>query len=120
MANEINIQASLTVQKFSPATQATGYKDITQTLTGVCSNVQSLTTTAAQLLTGSIGTSLGYLFVKNLDATNNALLTLDSGGTQVFALLRPGEFCLVPVNQNALYGKASAATVSVCVCAAQT
>jgi hypothetical protein len=121
MANEINIQASLTVQKFSPATQGTGNKDITQTNSCACSNIQSLGTGTGQALElGVITSNLGYLFVKNLDATNNALLTLDSANAQVFALLRPSEFCLVPVNQNTLYGKSSASTVSVLVCACQT
>ena len=121
MANEINIQASITVQKFSPAVSGSASKDITQTNSLVFSNVQSIGTGTGQILgLGVITTNLGYLFVKNLDGTNNALLTLDSNNTQVFALLRPGEFCLVPVNQNTLYGKSSAGTVNVLVCACQT
>ncbi len=121
MANEINIQAAITVQKFSPAVSGSASKDITQTNSCACSNIQSLGTGTGQALeVGAITTNLGYLFVKNLDATNNALLTLDSNNAQVFALLRPGEFCLLPVNQNTLCGKSSASTVNVAVYACQT
>jgi len=120
MANEINIQATLTVQKFSPPVQGFGVKDINQTNAGAITNIQNLSTaTLQQLNLGGMMTNVGYLFVKNLDQTNNALLTLDSANAQVFALLRPNEFCLVPVNQNTIYGKSSASTVNVLICAAQ-
>ena len=121
MANELNIQAILTAQRYSPAMQGSGNLNINQTATLSVCNIQSLTTGTGQSLNiGSIGTSqAGYLFVKNLDQTNNAQLTLDSANSNVFAVLKPNEFCLVPVSNLTVYGKASASTVSVLVVAAQ-
>ena len=121
MANEINIQASITMQKFTPAMQCSGSKDINQTNSCGNVNVQSLTTSTGQALQlGGITSNLGYLFVKNLDQSNNVQLTLDSNNAQIFALIRPNEFCLVPVSQNTIYGKAVTSTANVMVAAAQT
>ncbi|SRR6266540_1987580 len=118
MANEINIQAILTVQRFTPALQGAGNKDITQTGTHGITNVQNVGT-AAELLTFVDVATLGYLFVKNLDATNYMQLALDSGFAQIFAKIRPGEFCLLPANQNTVYAKANTAAVDVMVVAAE-
>ncbi len=93
MANEINIQAALTVQRFTPAVCGSGNLNINQT--NNCGNacVQNLGTGTGQALQfGGITTALGYLFVKNVDTTNNVQLTLDTANAQVFALLRPNEF----------------------------
>src|SRR6266516_839138 len=110
MANEINIQATLTVQRFIPAIQGSGNLNINQTGTHCIGNVQNVGTAAEQLTIADVAT-LGYLFVKNLNVTNFVQLGLDSAVTQIFAKLRPGEFCLVPVNQNAIYAKANTAAV---------
>jgi len=118
MANEINIQAVLTMQRFTPAMQGSGNLNINQTGTHFVANVQNIATGAEQLTLVDVAT-LGYLFVKNLDLTNYVQLGLDSGVTQIFAKLRPGEFCLVPVNQTAIYAKANTAAVDVLVCAAE-
>ncbi|SRR5258707_363894 len=121
MANEINIQAILTVQRYTPAVQGSGNLNITQTNSGGNLSIQNLGTGTGQALQlGGIASSLGYLFVKNLDTTNNVQLTLDSNNAQIFALLRPGEFCMMPVNQNTIYGKAAANNANVMVVAAQT
>ncbi len=120
MANEINIQAVLTGQRFSPPMQGSGNLNINQTNTHCIGNVQNVPTAGLALQFGDCSTNLGYLFVKNLDATNYVQLTLDSGFAQIFAKLRPSEFCLMPVNQNTIYAKANTAACDVMVCAAQT
>jgi len=118
MANEINIQAVLTIQRSTPPMCASGALDITQTGKHCICSVQNIGTTAEQLVIGDCAT-LGYLFVKNLDATNYVQLGLDASVTQIFAKLRPNEFCLVPANQNAIYAKANTAACDVCVTAAE-
>ena len=120
MANEINIQAVLTVQMAnSPAMQAAGTKDITQTAKRCSVNVQNIGTSAELLTYGDVAT-VKYVLVKNMDATNYVQLALDSGFTQIFAKMLPGEFCLIPTNQNNVYARANTTAVDCCVCAADT
>jgi hypothetical protein len=111
MANEINIQAALTVQRYSPPVQGSGSKDVSPTGTGCAANIQKITTTAVALTLGNITTAnLGYLFVKHLGSANVLSLGLDSAVTsQIFAKLAAGEFCLLPANQVSYYGKSDAA-----------
>src|SRR5260221_5152693 len=106
MANEINIQAILTVQRYTPAVQGSGNLNITQTNSGGNLSIQNLGTGTGQALQlGGIASSLGYRFVKNLDTTNNVQLTLDSNNDHLVALLRPGEFGITRLNQNTTTGK---------------
>jgi hypothetical protein len=117
MANEINIQAYLTVQRSGAQTIGSGTKDITQTGKIGFANVQNIGTGAAQLTLGGIGT-LGYIFIKNLDATNFVQLSLDNF-TQIFAKIRAGEFCLIAANQNTIWARANTAACDLLVCAAE-
>jgi hypothetical protein len=119
MANEINIQAVLTVQRSTPPMCASGALDITQTGKHCICNVQNIGTGAEALVLGDCAT-MGYLFVKNVDPTNYVQLGLDSGvSTQVFAKLKPNEFCLIPCNQIPIYAKANTAACDVVVAAAE-
>jgi len=119
MANEINIQAALTVQRSTPPMQATGVLDITQTGKHCICSIQNIGTTAEQLVIGDCAT-LGYLFVKNIDPTNYVQLGLDSAvSTQIFTKLKPNEFCLIPCNTSTLYAKANTAACDVVVAAAE-
>jgi hypothetical protein len=119
MANEINIQAFLTFQRFNPPLIGSGNKDITQTGKFGITNIQNIIAsgTTPTLNLGSMGT-LGYIFVKNLDSTNFVQLSLNDF-TQIFAKLRPGEFCLFPANQNTIYAKANTNPCDVLVCAVE-
>jgi len=56
MANEINIQAALTVQRFTPPTQGSGNLNINQTGTHCIANVQNVGTTAEQLTIVDVAT----------------------------------------------------------------
>jgi hypothetical protein len=131
MANEINIQASVTYQRYSPsAIQGAGALDVNQATTSnkaSISNVQLVGTAAEQLQLGDVNTGpttsegLFYLFVKNLGPTNYLELSTDNF-TKIFAKLRVNEFCLVPVsqtyNQAALvYARANTAQVEALVVA---
>jgi hypothetical protein len=119
MANEINIQASLTFQRDVIALQAAGTKPITQSpgTKGLVNqlSVSNVTGGSAVRLIDTATpplASLGQLFVKNLDGSLSLDLALDNGFTNTFATLKAGEFCLLPVNKASLpsiYAKASAA-----------
>lgn len=129
MAKEINIQASLTFQKYVPSTpglQGTSNLDIDQSAgagqtKSAIANVQNIGTTAESLALGDVNTGptssegLFYLFVKNLGPTNYLELSTDNF-TKIFAKLRVNEFCLVPVSQtfnNAAVAFAKANTAAV-------
>lgn len=129
MANEINIQAVLTAQRFSPPMVGSGSLNINQTGTKCIGNVINVTTGANATLQIDGTANLGYVFVKNLDTTawsqsNYVDVALDNGSppTQVIAKLRAGEFCLMPVkgSTTTLYARATGIAADVLFCAAQT
>jgi hypothetical protein len=101
MANEINIQAALTFQRFSPAVLlGSGAKDITQTGKEASCATQSLTSTSAvPVEVGNVpAASVGFLFIKNLNPdTDTKTVNVLSSGT-AFAKLKAGQFCLAPIN----------------------
>jgi hypothetical protein len=112
MANEINIQAAITLQRSGTSLQGTGNKDVTQSGQNGVLNVQQITTSAAALGVGNVSfTGGGYMFVKNLDATNYVELATDSF-TAIFTKLKAGEFCLFPVKPTGtIYARANTASV---------
>ena len=128
MANEINIQATLTLQKYSPALQGVGDLTITQTGTKCVSNVVNVGTSSPNAVIQIEGTTaIAYLFVKNLDSAawdtgKFVEIGLDNGNppTQIIARLRAGEFCLIPVKAGAtaFYARATGATPDICYVAA--
>ncbi len=121
MANEINIQAALSLQRSSGALVGTGNLPVSQNgLNGVL-NVQSITTTGGALSIGNVSfTSGGYLFVKNLDGTNYVEVGYDSGLTAFFSKLKASEFCLLPVDPGkTYYAKANGAPLYVQIAAVE-
>ena len=127
MANEINIQATLTLQRYSPALQGMGNLNIAQTGTKCVSNVVNVATNANSTIQIEGTTQFAYLFVKNLDSaawgqSNYVNVALDNASppVQIIAKLRAGEFCLIPVKETTtLYARAVGTAVDVCYFAAQ-
>ena len=119
MANEINIQATLAFARDVVGLQAVGSKTISQSpgTKGIL-NQAAVTTTASKLIDSAASPvgSLGILFVKSLD-TNSASVDLSlDGSTQVYSTLKPGEFCLIPINKTTvqhIWAKASAGSAAV-------
>lgn len=116
---DVNIQATLTVTKSNSTLQGVGSWDITQQTSTKrnSANIHNVTTTAATLPIGSVN-PLGYLFVKNL-GTVNVSLGLASG-TQIFATVRPSEFCLVPAAANSIWAWTATSNADVQVIAAES
>jgi hypothetical protein len=107
MANEITIQGSLTLQRSTIALQGVGVANGNSTANGNgILNVQSVGTTEAAINIGNVSfATAGYLFVRNLDATNYVEVGYDEAGTKrYFCRLRPTqEFCLLPVEPGKTY-----------------
>ena len=132
MANEINMQAVLSVTRTGLCLQGSANKDVDQAAGSNCaSNVQSFSasaTTGTAITMGGISfpNSRGFLFVKNTDATNYVELSVVNTNqtdfeTSVFSKLMPGEFCLVPLKTSkTYYARANTAAVVLQVAVAAT
>ena len=131
MANEINIQAVLTVARTGLSLQGSATKDVDQAAgSNGAQNVQSIATTSAGTALNIGGVTFpnnrGFLFVKNTDATNYVELSV-GGGTQtafdtsLFSKLFAGEVCLIPMRTSQTYyarANISAVTLQVAAVAA--
>lgn len=119
MANEISISAQLTLNKSGiTLIGQVGSLSITQAGAQNISNTQAIGTTTEQLSLVDVATP-GYLFVKNLDATNFVLVSLVTpavSGTS-FSKLLPGEAFLLPTRQTVIYAIADTASCNLQVMA---
>lgn len=117
MANIINLTGGLTWNGNPSVIQGTVSAVITQSGNGALGNIQTFTTTTSQVSYGSV-TTIGYLFIKNLDATNYVEFDLNTpvAGT-AFCKLLPGEAMVVPTRQTTVYGKSNTANVDCLVVA---
>lgn len=121
MANEITAAASLSAAKGGVSVGSGGSQTDTADMAGdqMLANVQIIGTAAEQILLGDI-TTVGYVFLKNLDATNYIEIALDSGvTTQIFAKLLAGDVTLVKAATATLYAKANSANCNLHVVAVE-
>jgi len=111
MANEItvnlssisytkgNVVINITPTPSPAVLSATGLHSVHDTL--------SLSTSDTTLSKGNIGT-MGWIYLKNLDNTNNIQISDD--GTVYAMMLKPGEYSWVRWNAAAIHAKATAGT----------
>ncbi len=104
MANEIQLQASLNITKNGATFAGSGSISVTQSGNASIGNVQAIGTSTEALLIGDI-TDLGYVFVKNLDATNFVRIGLNTPvvAADAFTTLLPGEFAMFPTRLETIY-----------------
>lgn len=109
MANETQLTGTLSNTKSGVTMTGTVALSITQSGTNSISSIQNIGTTTEALVLGDV-TTIGYLMVKNLDATNYVELDLNTpvAGT-AFCKILPGEACIIPTRQTTIYGKANTA-----------
>lgn len=107
MADEISIQGSIVLQRATVGLQAVDSVARDQAGTkGHSINVSVAANTDGNGTTINVGFNMGFLYVKNLatslqtsgDDVELSLSSWNAGGQQVFARLRPKEFCLVPLS----------------------
>ena len=65
---------------------------VNQAASGAASGVQSIGTSAENIAVGDVSTA-GYLFIKNLDATNYVDIGKDNTGFVAVGKLKAGEMC---------------------------
>lgn len=114
MANEIQVSATLTATKnsFTISGSSTGYHDMAGN--NLIEATQTIGTSYEALALGDISGAPGYLYVKNMDATNYVELALDTGMTEKFIKLLPGQAAVFPPAVGTIYAKANTAP---CLCA---
>lgn len=106
MANELQVAGSIS---FTPTTGATLAEDFARaylTVSGVSGigNIISVGTGDESLALGDIST-IGWVYARNLDATNYILLSAD--GTLYNIKMKAGEFFLGRWNGAAIHAKAN-------------
>lgn len=91
VANAISLSINLTVNNGSYSQPKSETGSYTQNTQGGVAGIAVTSTTKSTVDLGSVAT-LGFLYAKNLDVTNNCQIGLDVSGTFTpFALLKPGE-----------------------------
>lgn len=112
MANEVQVSAGLSVSKSGISLGVSGAKSITQAGNANTGTVQNIGTSAEALSVGDVST-IGYLLIKNQDATN--FVEVDSANTfDAFPQkLLPGEFVLLKPQTATIYLKADTDPVDV-------
>jgi hypothetical protein len=112
MANTISFSASLSLSGPGLQLLASGsLANIAQAGTDGIEATMATSVTTSTITIGAV-TTIGYLFVKNMDAVDTiriGLATPVSSGNAAVTLL-PGEFCLLPTRQTVWYAIATANT----------
>jgi hypothetical protein len=123
MANEISATATLSASKGGAAIAASsslsGSLHVDMAGAQMISNVQVVGTSAEAIVLGDVST-IGYVYLKNMDAANFVEIALDSGvSTLVFAKLKAGGIALFPAKTATMYAKADTAEVNLFVAAVE-
>ena len=110
MASEISVSASISATKNSVTASAAATLAITMSGEDMMADTQVFPiTTPEAILLGDITGAPAAIFVKNMDATNNLLLSV--GASPTFCTLLPGQFTLICGPVADIRGVASASTV---------
>ena len=115
MANEISASVSLTATKNGVSVGNSASRVATMAGDQMLSNVQIVGAVAEALVLGDVAT-VGYVLIKNLDATNYVEIALDAPCTaQVFCKVLAGDFALFPAKTATMYALANLAPCNVLV-----
>lgn len=119
MANEIQISASLAVNRNGATFTGVSSSNITQSGTPSIANTQIIGATTEALVLGDV-TAVGYIFLKNLDPSNFIEISLATPvvAGAAFVTLLPGECALIPTRLETIYALANSAPCNLLVVAA--
>lgn len=116
MANEISVRGYLTGTKNGVTVTGDTTKSITLAGSQLASGVQNIGTTTEQLSFPADLTTegIGYLYVKNLDATNYVEIGLNTPVTQIMIKLLAGQVAVFPPYSGnpTIYAKANTAAIN--------
>lgn len=103
MASEITVTATLSAAKNNASISISGTKSIDMAGQDMVQVTQQLSATPELINLSDITQPAAYIFIRNLETeTTSVHLSLNSDGSNKFATLKPGQFCLFPqaVAQN--------------------
>jgi len=114
MANEIQMSASLIVNKDGTSLNGTASKTVDMSGSAKIASTQNIGTTTEALSIGDV-TDVGYVYIKNLDSTNYVEVGITSpvSASNAMITLKPGEFALFPTRLETIYAKANTAACNV-------
>jgi len=120
MASEISAAVSLNASKGGATVTASGTKTADMAGDQMITNVQAVGTSSEALVLGDV-TTLGYLLIKNLDATNYVEVASDTafGASDIISKLLAGDIMLVKSPVATLYVKANTAACNISVTAVE-
>jgi hypothetical protein len=112
MANELSHTLSISYAKGTPSDIVTRTESTTTTISGTMwqAGRQTIGTSEESLQKGDVGT-VGYVYIRNMDATNYVEIGTTSG--QYSIKLPAGKDCWFFANGNTIYAKANTASVAV-------
>ena len=117
MANTINLSVSLIASAASGTYQQSRQPSvqINQTNVGASAGIMACTTSYAALPLGSVSSAnQGWLYLRNLDNTNNAMVGLNVSATYYpFAQIQPGEVAVFRVQPSVTLGLAGTVALNV-------
>ena len=128
MANEITVSAKLSITKDGSTVTGDTSKSITLTGSGKYANTQNIGTSVEQISFPAdlVTEGIGYVWLKNLDATNYVEISQNVSGTKhVYCKLKPGEVALVRTHKAAtvdpdIWAQANTAAINLMVVATGT
>jgi hypothetical protein len=118
MATEIRAQGSLSAAKNGVSVSASVSVNPDMAGDQLIGNVQAIGTGAEAIVFGDIST-IGYVFLKNMDATNYVDISMVSDATTPFAKLLAGDFTIIKAASALVYAKANTAGINLQVVAAE-
>lgn len=119
MANEISIQASLTVAKNGASIAASMGKTLDMAGTEMISSVQQFSTSDSQAVSFGGNDTVGQCLIKNLDTAATLTVSVNTTHTQVISVIQPGCAILISGCSTTMYAKSSSGTIDVFVAACE-
>jgi hypothetical protein len=112
MANTLVAALQLAIENAGLRLSANPSNNITLVGNNLQGNVQAIGTSSEIITLTDVGSS-GYVFLKNLDATNFVSIAQTNPAVAAAALVKllPGEWCFIPTPLTAIYAIADTGSV---------
>jgi hypothetical protein len=119
MSQEIAVAASISITKEGITVSAAGNKLADMAGGEMISNIQLISQSVVEVIgLGDIST-VGYIYVKNLDLANFIELATDDQMVHKFAKILAGDVTLIKSSSSTIYAKADTAAVRIHVVASE-
>jgi hypothetical protein len=117
MANETRITTSYTFSSLGASFAGNNSFSYSVTGANAFGNVQTIQSGQSNAVDFNNLADVRLLYLKNQSITGNASVSLNSGQTQAFSLLRPGESLMLPPTTTGIWVSGQGAAIDLQVCA---